>query len=106
MEFTPDGTKEEVIKALTGWRAESQGTREGVVPATDWQWPTCFHTSESKGKRNSVPRAFCMWGIQRTHSYRDKTQPEGQSYFRSLRAQSPSCPFPFGCLYYHWRIPT
>lgn len=37
MEFTLDGTKEEIIKVLTGWRAESLGTREGDVPATDWQ---------------------------------------------------------------------
>lgn len=37
MEFTLDGSKEEIIKALMGWGAESQGTREGDVPATDWQ---------------------------------------------------------------------
>lgn len=51
MEFTPDGTKEEIIKALTGWSAESQGTREGDVPATDWQWPELFPYFRVQGEK-------------------------------------------------------
>lgn len=37
MEFTLNGSKEEVIEALIGWGSESQGTREGDVPAIERQ---------------------------------------------------------------------
>lgn len=100
-----DGSKEEINKALEGWGAESQGTGECEVPATD-SWRR-FCALESKGKRNSVTKAFDMRGIQRTHSHCNKTQPQGWSYYRRLRTGreaelypnlSPfSCPFP-ACL--------
>lgn len=101
MGFTLDGSKEEINKALEGWGAESQGTGEGEVPATDsWRG---FCTLESKGKRNSVTRAFYMWGIQRTHSHCDKTQPQGQSYYRRLRTRREAelylNLFPISCLF-------
>lgn len=36
MGFSLDGSKEKINKALKGWGAESQGTGDGEVPATDW----------------------------------------------------------------------
>lgn len=33
----------------------------------------CFCALESKGKRNSVTKAFYMWRIQRTHSHCEHT---------------------------------
>lgn len=62
MEFTPDGTKEEIIKALTGWSAESQGTREGDVPATDWQWPELFPYFRVQGEKKQCPQGLLHVG--------------------------------------------